>query len=120
MKKTKFIQFIGRLITAIVILSITAFFTPGFTSSNIWLIVSAVLILTLFDFIISSFIKLFSHPIVKGVIGFVLCAITLYVIQYIIIGYSISFVSSLLGALVYAIVDYMLPLGEEKIAFQMN
>ncbi len=120
MKKNKLIQFIGRLITAIIVLSITAFFTPGFTNSNIWIIISAILILTILDFLISNLVKLFAHPIIKGFIGFILCAITLYIIQYVIIGYSVSFVASLLGALVYAIVDYMLPSEEEKIVFQIS
>lgn len=112
MKKDKISQFVGRLITAIVVLSITAFFTPGFTSSGIWIIGLAVLLLTICDFAISTFTSLFSHPIVKGIIGFVLCTITLYVVQYIVAGYGISWVSALLGALVYAIVDYMLPAEE--------
>ena len=96
MKRNKLSQFFGRLITAIIILSITA------------------LILTVFDFLISTFTSLFTHPIIKGIIGFVLCAITLYIVQYIVTGYSISWISALLGALVYAIVDYMLPAEEEN------
>ena len=114
MKRNKITQFIGRLLTAIIVLSITAFFTPGFTFSSIWIIALAVLLLTLFDFAISTFTSLFSHPVVKGIIGFVLCAITLYVVQYVVTGYAISWISALLGALVYAIVDYMLPAEEEN------
>ena len=89
MKRNKLSQFFGRLITAIIILSITAFFTPGFSVSSIWVIAAAVLILTVFDFLISTFTSLFTHPIIKGIIGFVLCAITLYIVQYIVTGYSI-------------------------------
>ena len=114
MKRNKITQFIGRLLTAIIVLSITAFFTPGFTFSSIWIIALAVLLLTLFDFAISTFTSLFSHPVVKGIIGFVLCAITLYVVQYVVTGYATSWISALLGALVYAIVDYMLPAEEEN------
>ena len=114
MKKNQLPQFVGRLITAIIILGITAFFTPGFTTSSIWIIALAVLLLTVCDFTISTFTALFTHPIVKGIIGFVLCTITLYVVQYIVTGYGISWISALLGALVYAIVDYMLPAEEEN------
>ncbi len=114
MKRNKLPQFVGRLITAIVVLGITAFFTPGFGTSSIWVVALAVLLLTAFDFAISTFTSLFAHPIVKGIIGFVLCSITLYVVQYIVTGYGISWISALLGALVYAIVDYMLPAEEES------
>ena len=78
------------------------------------IIAAAVLILTVFDFLISTFTNLFTHPVIKGIIGFVLCAITLYLVQYIVTGYSISWISALLGALVYAIVDYMLPAEDEN------
>ena len=107
--RNKVPQFVGRLITAIIVLGITAFFTPGFATSSIWVVALAVLLLTVFDFTISTFTALFTHPIVKGIIGFVLCAITLYVVQYVVTGYGISWIAALLGALVYAIVDYMLP-----------
>ena len=113
MNRNKVPQFIGRLITAIIVLGITAFFTPGFATSSIWIVALAVLLLTAFDFVISTFTALFTHPIVKGIIGFVLCAITLYVVQYVVTGYGISLISALLGALVYAIVDYMLPAEED-------
>lgn len=113
MNRNKVPQFIGRLITAIIVLGITAFFTPGFATSSIWIVALAVLLLTAFDFVISTFTALFTHPIVKGIIGFVLCAITLYVVQYVVTGYGISWISALLGALVYAIVDYMLPAEED-------
>ena len=113
MNRNKVPQFIGRLITAIIVLGITAFFTPGFATSSIWIVALAVLLLTAFDFVISTFTALFTHPIVKGIIGFVLCAITLYVVQYVVTGYGISWISALLGALVYAVVDYMLPAEED-------
>ena len=113
MNRNKIPQFVGRLITAIIVLGITAFFTPGFTASSIWMVALAVLLLTVFDFVISTFTALFTHPIVKGIIGFVLCTITLYVVQYVVTGYGISWIAALLGALVYAIVDYMLPAEED-------
>ena len=113
MNRNKISQFVGRLITAIIVLGITAFFTPGFTASSIWMVALAILLLTVFDFVISTFTALFTHPIVKGIIGFVLCTITLYVVQYVVTGYGISWIAALLGALVYAIVDYMLPAEED-------
>ena len=114
MNTNKVPQFVGRLVTAIIVLGITAFFTPGFATSSIWIIALAVLLLTVLDFVISTFTSLFTHPVVKGIIGFVLCAITLYVVQYVVTGYGISWIAALLGALVYAIVDYMLPAEENS------
>ena len=115
MKINRSIQFFGRLITAILILGITAFFTPGFTLSNVWILALAVAILTIFDFLIDNFTKLYFHPFIKFIIGFVLSAIALFLVQYFAIGYMLSVLSIFLGALVYGLVDYMLPNEEHEV-----
>lgn len=109
MKINKSIQFIGRIVTAVIILGITAFFTPGFDISNLWILASAVALLTVVDFFIGCYTRLFYHPYLKLLIGFVLSAVALYLVQYIIIGYTLSLVPIVLGAIIYGLVDYMLP-----------
>ncbi len=112
MKVNRSIQFIGRLITSLLVLGITAFFTPGFTTSNIWILAIAVVALNVIDFLIDNSTKLYYHPFIKFIIGFVLAAIALFLVQYFAIGYMLSFLSLFLGALVYGLVDYMLPSEE--------
>ena len=114
MKINRSIQFIGRLITSILVLGITAFFTPGFTLENVWILAIAVIALTVLDFLIDNFTKLYFHPFVKLIIGFVLAGIALFLVQYFVIGYMLSFISIFLGALVYGLVDYMLPSEEDE------
>lgn len=118
MKINKMVQFIGRLLIAVVVLGITAFFTPGFELNSIWILVSAITILTFVDFFIGSFTRLFYHPYMKLIIGFILAAITLYLVQYTLIGYTLSLLPIVLGAIVYGLVDYMLPNEEEQIKEQ--
>ena len=48
-------QIIGRLITAGIVLAITAFFTPGFQISNFWSLAIATVVLTVLDFLIAKF-----------------------------------------------------------------
>lgn len=109
MRINRSIQFIGRLITSILVLGITAFFTPGFTTSSIGILTLAVIILTVVDFLIDNFTKLYYHPFIKFIIGFILSGVALFLVQYFVIGYMLSFLSLFLGALVYGLVDYMLP-----------
>ncbi len=117
MKINRSIQFIGRLITSILVLGITAFFTPGFTTSSIWILALAIGILTIVDFLIDNFTKIYFHPFIKFIIGFILAGVALFLVQYFAIGYMLSFLSLFLGALVYGLVDYMLPSEnhEEKV-----
>ena len=112
MKVDKSLQFLGRLLTAIAILGITSFFTPGFALNYLGVLIVEILILSLIDFFIGCFTKLYYHPYIKFIIGFVLAFIALYLIQYFIVGYTLSFIPIILGAIVFGLVDYILPSDE--------
>lgn len=102
-------QIVGRLIGAAVVLAITAFFTPGFSINNIWTLVIAAVVLTVMDYLITRFTGLHASPFGKGFVGFALAAITLYVTQFFVAGYSISWMAAIIGALIYGVVDYFIP-----------
>lgn len=106
-------QVVGRLITAAIVLAITAFFTPGFSINNIWALAAATIVLTVIDFLITKFTGLHASSFGKGFVGFVLAAVVLYVTQYFVAGYTISWVAAIIGALVYGVVDYFLPGDQE-------
>ncbi len=106
-------QVIGRLVTAAIVLAITAFFTPGFQINNIWTLAIAAIVLTIIDYLIVKFTGLHATPFGKGFVGFVLSAIVLYVTQYFVAGYTISWMAAIIGALIYGVVDYFLP-GEQQ------
>ena len=106
-------QVIGRLIGSAIVLAITAFFTPGFSINNIWSLVIAATVLSVMDFLIIKFTGLDASPFGKGFVGFALAAITLYVTQFFVAGYSISWMAAIIGALIYGVVDYFLPGNQE-------
>ena len=108
-----FTQVILRFITSAVILAITAFFTPGFTINNIWALALAAVVLTVIDFLLVKFTGLHASTFGKGFVGFILAVAVLYVTQYFVAGYTISWVAAIVGAVVYGIIDYFIP-GEQK------
>jgi len=65
------------------------------------------------DYLITKFTGLHASPFGKGLIGFALAAITLYLTQFFISGYSISWMASIIGALIYGVVDYFIPGNQE-------
>ena len=69
--------------------------------------------LTIIDYLVSKFTGIQASPFGKGFVGFVLSVIVLYVTQYFVAGYSVSWMAAIIGALIYGIVDYFLP-GEQK------
>lgn len=106
-------QIIGRFIAAAIILAITAFFTPGFQINNFWALAIAAVVLTVMDYLIVKFTGLHASPFGKGFVGFVLSVVILYVTQYFVAGYSISWMAAIIGAVIYGIIDYFIP-GEQQ------
>lgn len=102
-------QIVGRLVTAGIVLAITAFFTPGFEINNFWALAAAAVVLTVLDYLIIKLTGLHASPFGKGFVGFALAAITLYVTQFFVSGYSISWVAAIVGALIYGVIDYFIP-----------
>lgn len=102
-------QFVWRLVTSAIILAITAFFTPGFTISNIWSLILAAFVLTIVDYLVATFTGLHVSSFGKGFLGFILAVFTLYITQYFVAGYAISWLASIVGALIYGVVDYFIP-----------
>ena len=60
-----FTQVILRFVTSAIILAITAFFTPGFSISNIWALALAAVVLTAIDYLIVRFTGLHASAFVK-------------------------------------------------------
>ena len=112
-RTSTFGQIVGRLVTAAIVLAITAFFTPGFSINNFWSLAIAAIVLTIIDYLIVKFTGLHASPFGKGFVGFILAAVTLYVTQFFVAGYSISWIAAIIGAVIYGIVDYFLP-GDEQ------
>ena len=102
-------QIICRLVAAAVVLAITAFFTPGFSINSVWSLIIAAVVLTVMDYLIVKFTGIHASPFGKGFVGFALAAIILYVTQFFVAGYSISWMAAIIGAVIYGIVDYFIP-----------
>ena len=102
-------QVIWRLVSAAIVLAITAFFTPGFSINNFWALALAAVVLTALDYLIIKFTGLEASPFGKGFVGFIVAAVILYITQFFVAGYSISWLAAIIGALVYGVVDYLIP-----------
>lgn len=107
-------QIVWRFVAAAIVLAITAFFTPGFRINNIWALALAAVVLTAIDYLIVRFTGLHASPFGKGFVGFILSAVVLYVTQFFVAGYTISWIAAIMGALVYGVIDYFIP-GDNKL-----
>ena len=102
-------QIVGRFIASAIVLAITPFFTPGFSINNIWTLALAAVVLTAMDYLIVKFTGLHASAFGKGFVGFALAAVILYLTQYLVAGYTISWIAAIIGAFIYGVVDYFIP-----------
>ena len=96
------------LITAIVV-AIAAYFTPGFTIDGLWSLLLAAVVIGVLDYLIQKFTGVNASPFGRGISGFLVAAIILYVTKFIVPGFNISLWGAIIGALVIGIVDAIMP-----------
>ncbi len=100
---------VGRFIASAVVLVVTAAVTPGFTISSIWSLLLAAVVLSILDYVVSRTLHVDATPFGRGITGFIAAVVIIYAINFIVPGYSVSFIGAILGALVYGVVDMLIP-----------
>ena len=100
---------ISRFITSAIILAITAFFTPGFEIASLWTLFLAAAVLAIMDYLFNLVLGVDASPFGRGLVGFIVSVVVLYATQFFVAGYSISWISAIVGALVYGIIAAMIP-----------
>lgn len=98
-----------RLVVGVIVLGITAFLTPGFAISGIWPLIVGAVVLAAIDYLALRFLGLNATPFGRGISGFILAAVIIYITQFFVAGFSVSLFGAILGALVYGIVDAIIP-----------
>jgi len=98
-----------RIIVASIILEITSFLTPGFVITGLWSIIIAAVIISLMDYFVEKLMKVDAAPFGRGVKGFVITAIILYVAQFIVPGMGVTVIGAILASIVIGILDAILP-----------
>ena len=105
----KVLRWIGRLIIVMVVLAITSFFTPGFSIMGLWSYLIAAAIISVLDYLVELLIGIDASPFGKGIKGFVISAIIIYVAQFFVPNMAVSIIGALLASLVIGILDAIFP-----------
>lgn len=96
------------LITSIVI-SIAAYFTPGFSIDSLGSVLLAAIIIGILDYLIQKFTGIDASPFGRGIAGFLVAVIILYITKFLVAGFNISLWGAIIGALVIGIIDAIIP-----------
>jgi len=98
-----------RLVTGVVVLGITAFLTPGFAINGIWPLIIGAVVLAVIDYVALRFLNLNATPFGRGITGFVLATVIIFITQYFVPGFSVTLWGAIVGAFVYGIIDAVIP-----------
>ncbi len=103
-----------RIITTAIVLAVAAFLTPWFTISGIGPLLVASIVIAVIVYLIGRFAGLSASPFGRGIAGFVVTVIVLYLTKMIVTGFDMNFIGAIIAALVIGIVDAIIP-GETSL-----
>ncbi|XOQ58913.1 MAG: Phage holin family protein [Clostridium sp.] len=101
--------YIMRLMITVVILAITSFLTPGFTIVGLWSYLGAAVVISAIDYAVERYMGIDASPFGKGLKGFLIAAIIIYITQFIVPNMSVSMIGAILAALVIGVLDAVMP-----------
>lgn len=101
--------YIFRLILVALILSLTSFLTPGFTIVGLWPILAASVVITTIDYFAERSMGVDAKPFGRGIKGFLITAVILYITQYIVPNMNVSVLGAVLAAVVIGLLDAVIP-----------
>lgn len=98
-----------RVVINAIVLLVVSYFVPGFFVSGIWAAVIAAVVIGLLDYFIEAIFKLDASPFGRGITGFIIAAIILYVTQFFVPGVAVSFWGAIIGALLIGLFNLIIP-----------
>ena len=104
-----FFRWLGRMAMVAIILGLTSFLTPGFTIYGLWSYLIAAVVISVLDSLVESFMDENVSPFGKGIKGFLISAVIIYVSQFFVPYMGVSIIGALLAAAVIGVLDAVFP-----------
>lgn len=102
-------QLLVKVISAIVILLITSLFTLNFNISSFPFLILSALSLVILDYIVSTLSGIHDIPLYRAIVSFVAALIIIYMTEFLVSGFYISMITTIIASLMYAVIQYFLP-----------
>ncbi len=103
-------QAVIRFIVSALVLLLVSYFVPGFRVAGFWGALVAAAVIAIMGYLIERLLGDRVSPRSRGVVGFVIAAIVIYLAQYIIPSMmSVTIIGALLAAFVIGLIDAFVP-----------
>lgn len=103
------LRWIGRFILVAIILMITSFLTPGFSINGMWSFLIAAVVISGLDYLAELLMGVDASPFGKGIKGFIIAAIIIYLAQFLVPNMGVTIIGAVLAAIVIGILDAVFP-----------
>ena len=101
-------EYIIKFITSISIFTLTVFFTPNFNIISFPILILSSITIIILDNLANIVFGTDNIEFGKGIIGFTVATLIIYVTQFFVDGYYISVLSTLIAASIYGVIISML------------
>ncbi len=98
-----------RFIVSALVLMLVGFLLPGFKALSFFHALFAAVVIAVLGWGVESLLGKNVSPYGRGVVGFIVSAITIWIAQFIVPGMEVSIVGALLAAFVIGIIDLFVP-----------
>ncbi|WP_340007773.1 phage holin family protein [Paenibacillus sp. FSL K6-0276] len=106
-----FLSHVGRFIVAALVLMVVGWIVPQFSVGGFWSALILALVIALIGWVVEGIFGKKATPFGRGIVGFLVSALVIWVAQFVVSGVSVSILGAILAALVIGIVDLFLPIS---------
>ena len=103
------ISLIIRFIVAAIVLMVTSWLTPGFSQWGFGRALLAAIVIAVMDWVIQRLFKIDASPFGRGIVGFIVSAVIIYLTQFLVPGMSVSVWGAIIASLIIGIIDAIIP-----------
>lgn len=101
-------DFVLKIIASLSIFTLTVFFTPNFSIISFPILILSSFTISLFDNLVTIITGTEKISFGRGIVGFTVATIIIYITQYFVDGYYISVTSTIIAAGIYGIISSMI------------
>ncbi|MBS4007077.1 MAG: phage holin family protein [Clostridium sp.] len=103
------IGLIVRFIVSAIVLMLVSFLLPGFATLGFGAALAAAIVIAILGFVVESIFGKKISPHNRGLVGFLVSAIVIYLAQFVVPAMNITVLGAALAALVIGLIDAFVP-----------
>ena len=98
-----------RILVSMIVLAVAAFFTPYFSITGFVPLLFAAIAIGVIDYLIERFTGFDATPFGRGIVGFLVSALIIYLTGVLVQGVFVNWLGAILAALAIGIINMIIP-----------